>query len=246
MPERRRAESGSERRRHYRAQVAASAVVHASRVALRGRVVDLSLGGVRVRRSDDDVPCPSFGTPAKIEFELGTFGWVAQDGWIQRSTIDEIVIAFDRLAPQIEDLIEEEVLAAVESERRPRMVVVDPAPERRHRVAMALREAGCDSYEASTPLEAIDLVERPHNHITGIAVAGQLTQTDGDELMDFFAETNPGIKLAVIADGSGESPRITRDGIAVVCPDEDDLDRSLRDFVEETRSGQHRIPDRRT
>lgn len=237
MTERRRADTGSERRRHYRAQVATAAVVHAARIALRGRVVDLCLGGVRVRRSDDDVPCPAFGTPAIIELDLGKFGWIAQDGWIQRSTIDEIVIAFDRLAPQIEDLIEEEVLAAIEANRRPRMVVVDPAPERRQRVAAALREAGCDSFEASTPLEAIDLVERPHNHITGIAVAEQLTQTGGEELVDFFCETNPGIRIALLAEASGEHPRNTRDGIAVVSPDDDALDRALRDFVDEARTG---------
>lgn len=237
MTERRRADTGSERRRHYRAQVASNAVVHAARIALRGRVVDLCLGGVRVRRSDDDVPCPSFGTPAVVELELGRAGWVTQDGWIQRSTIDEIVIAFDRLRPHIEDLIEEEVLAAIEANRRPRMVVVDPAPERRQRVAAALREAGCDSYEASTPLEAIDLVERPHNHIAGIAVAEQLTQTGGEELMDFFAETNPGIRLAMIAEASGEHPRITKEGVAVVSPDDDALDRSLKDFVDEARTG---------
>ncbi len=240
MTERRRADTGSERRRHFRAQVAASCVVHASRIALRGRVVDLSLGGVRVRRSDDDVPCPSFGTPAMIELELGKVGWVSQDGWIQRSTIDEIVIAFDRLAPQIEDLIEEEVLASIEANRRPRMVVVDPAPERRSRMAAKLREAGCDSFEASTPLEAIDLVERPHNHITGIAVAEQLTQTGSDELMDFFAETNPGIRLAMITESTGEHPRVTRDGIAVVTPDDDALDASLREFVDDARSGRVR------
>lgn len=241
MTERRRADSGSDRRRHFRAQVAASAVVHASRIALRGRVVDLSLGGVRVRRADDAVPCPAFGTPAMIELELGKIGWVAQDGWIQRSTIDEIVIAFDKLAPQIEDLIEEEVLAAIEAHRRPRMVVVDPSPERRSRVSQKLRDAGCDSYEASTPLEAIDLVERPHNHITGIAVAETLTQTGGDELMEFFAETNPGIRLAMITE-TGEHPRVSREGIAMVSPDDDDLDRGLRDFVDEARSGKARRP----
>lgn len=241
MPDRRRAVSGSERRRHFRAEVAASAVVHASPIALRGQVVDLSLGGVRVRRADDDVPCPSYGTPVTLEVELDRAGWVTQAGWIQRSTIDEVVIAFDRLAPHIEDLIEEEVLAALEAQRRPRMVVVDPAPERRQRMVQALREAGCDSYEAATPLEAIDLVGRPHNHITGIAVAEQLTQTGGDELMDFFAETNPGIRLAMIAEATGENPRITRDGIAVVSPDDDALDRSLRDFVDEAR-GRGRAP----
>ena len=242
MTDRRRAESGTERRRHFRARVGASVVVHASPIALRGQVVDLSLGGVRVRRADDDVPCPAFGTPVTIEVELAKAGWVIQPGWIQRRTIDEIVIAFDHLAPQVEDLIEEEVLAALEAERRPRMVVVDPTPERRQRMVAALREAGCDSYEASTPLEAIDLVGRPHNHITGIAVAEQLTQTGGDELMDFFAETNPGIRLAMIAEATGCGPRVTRGGIAVVSPDDDELDRSLRAFVDDARASRGRSP----
>src|SRR5688572_26536736 len=96
-------EERTERRRHYRAGIEAGAVIHASKVALRGRIVDLSLGGVRVRRVDDNAPTPAPGTTAMVELELGGGGWVAQDGRIHRCALGEIVIAFGPLAPEVED-----------------------------------------------------------------------------------------------------------------------------------------------
>ncbi len=242
---RRHVEDQAERRRHYRAGLEAGAVIHAAKLALRGRIVDLSLGGVRIRRLDDTAPCPAPGTAAMIELEIGDRGWVATDGRIHRCELGEVVIAFAPLAAEVEDLIEDEVLAAIEATRRPRMIVVDQQPDRRRRVADKLREAGCDSYEAATPLEAIDLMERPRSHIRGVAVAEHLTQTGGDEFCDFVAETNPGIKLALIAealaDGTVDAPmrRASRisDRIATVVPSEEDtMDISLRGFVDSISS----------
>ena len=128
------------------------------------------------------------------------------------------------------------------------MIVVDKQPERRRKVAEKLRAAGCDSYEASTPLEAIDLMERPRSHIKGVAVAEDLTQTGADEFCDFVGETNPGIKLALItdalADGTVDKPssrthRISDRISTVVPPDEDTMEISLRGFAESvgTRPG---------
>ena len=228
------ADAGEERRRHFRAEIEAGAVIHAARVALRGRIVDLSLGGVRVRRTDDTVAFPSAGAAAMVELELGDGGWISQDGRVQRCERDEIVIAFARLAPEVEDVIEDEVLAAIEASQRPRMIVVDPSAERRRRVADALRVAGCDSYEAATPLEAIDLVERPRNRIRGVAVAENLTQTGSDELCDFFAESNPHIKLALIADGTVDGPVAndrSSDKVAVMSCD-DTLEIALQGFAD--------------
>jgi CheY-like chemotaxis protein len=236
----REVEERVERRRHYRAGMEAGAVIHAAQMALRGRIVDLSLGGVRVRRVDENAPCPSPGTVAMVELELGTGrGWVAQDGHIHRCELGEIVIAFGPLAAEVEDLIEDEVLAAIEATRRPRMIVVDPSADRRRKVADKLREAGCESYEAATPLEAIELLERPRSHISGMTMAEHLTQTGTDEFSDFVAETNPNIKLALItealADGTVDQPltrnqRVT-DRMAAVVP-EDTLEISLRGFVD--------------
>jgi len=241
MNDRVRDDERVERRRHYRAGIEAGAVIHAAQMALRGRIVDLSLGGVRVRRVDENAPCPSPGTAAMIELELGAAGgWVAQDGRIQRCELGEIVIAFGPLAAEVEDLIEDEVLAAIEAKRRPRMIVVDPSADRRRMVADKLRAAGCESYEAATPLEAIDLLERPRSRITGLTMSEHLTQTGAEEFSEFVAETNPNIKLALITDALADgtvdqpAPRSTRitDRIATVVP-EDTLEISLRGFVAE-------------
>lgn len=207
----------NERRRHYRAAVDASALIHSAAIVMRGRIVDLSLGGVRIRRVDDAAPCPAVGSAAMVELELGTRGWIAQDGRIARCLLDELVVQFAPLAAEVEDLIEDEVLAALEAARRPRMIVVDPSAERRRRVSQKLRAAGCESYEAATPLEAIGMLERPRHHIAGVAVAERLTQTGGDEMCDFLAETNPGIKLALLQD---------------LVNDDDSLDASLQNFVD--------------
>lgn len=248
MNDRRRVEEKGERRRHFRAGLEAGAVIHAAKMALKGRIIDLSLGGVRVRRSDDAVPCPAEGTAAMVELEIGERGWIAADGIVRRCELDEVVIAFAPLAPEVEDLIEDEVLEAIEATRRPRMIVVDSQADRRRRVADKLRAAGCDSYEVATPLEAIDLMERPRSHIKGVAVSERLTQTDANEFCDFVGETNPNIKLALltdeIANGTVDRPferpqRISERISTIVPPDEDTMELTLKGFADSvaTRPG---------
>lgn len=227
-----------ERRRYLRADTELGARIHAAGAVVRGKSVDLSRGGVRIRRLDDQGPCPAVGTAALIELELGPGGWIAQDGRVIRCDFSDLAICFDAVAESVARMIDDEVRSAIASVSRPRMLVVDPSADRRHAIAEKLRAAGCDPYEASTPLEAIDLIERPSNHIAGVAVAEHLTQTDGDELCDFVAETNPGIKLALIADALEPDSGVRRrrnseqQRPAVDTTSDDTLERSLRGFVD--------------
>lgn len=223
-----------ERRRHPRVATDIGARVHAGRATLRGRCVDLSRGGVRMRRDDDDGPCPAVGTGAMVELALGRSGWIAQDGRVIRCDYGDITVQFAALAEEVALMIDDEVHAVAAAAHRPRLLVVDRSPDRRHHIAEKLRAAGCDPYEVSTPLEAIDLIERPANHIAGVAVASHLTQTDGDELCDFVAETNPGIKLALIDDAlSAHEPHGRhRPEHHVDATDDDTLERSLRGWVD--------------
>jgi len=230
MNQRRGEPETNERRRHFRADVDLAAVIHARTIEFRGRVVNLSLGGVRVRREPDSAPCPVPGTQARVDLDLGRHGWVSSTGHIQRCGLDDLVVQFDALPAELMDLIEDEVMAALDAARRPRMIVVDPSAARRKRVAEALRTAGCESYEAATPLEAIDMLERPRHRIRGVAMAEYLTQTNSNEFCDFVAETNPGIKLALIADGTVETPRVER--VDAVLPGDETLETSLRGFVD--------------
>lgn len=227
----------AERRRHLRADTELGARLHAAGTIVRGKSVDLSRGGVRIRRLDEAGPCPAVGTAALIELELGPSGWIAQDGRVVRCDFSDLAVAFDPMADAVARLIDEEIRAVLAAASRPRLLVVDPSPARRHHIAEKLRAAGCDPYEAATPLEAIDLIERPSSHIAGVAVAEHLTQTDGEELCEFVAETNPGIRLAVIADAlSAADPprarRTTEPRPAVDATTDDTLERSLRGFVD--------------
>jgi hypothetical protein len=186
------------RRRSFRAEVDGCAIVHApGGVAVRCRVADIGLGGVRLVEPHHE-PDVRAGVEVTLELECAGAGWVVQRGRVIRHENGQIAIVFDKLAPEVEDLIEDEVLGAVEAARTPRVVVVDPSPERRRAVAASVRENGCLPLEAATPLEAVSMVERSRNHVRVVMVAETLTQTQRDELLEFLAEAHPTIQVVRI------------------------------------------------
>ena len=209
-----------ERRRNFRARGRGAVVVHGSRVALRGELANLSLGGALVRCAPGPAPVPGRGMPLWVELELGG-RWVAQHARARRCDIGEIAIEFDRVTPEVEDLIEDHVLAVVESQHAPRVVVLDPSAPRRRRISDALRRAGCDSFEAATPLEAIHRVETSPG-ISAVAVAENVARTASEELVDYFSESNPHLKIAVLADGTGPKHKIPLCDVALVCDGDDE------------------------
>jgi CheY-like chemotaxis protein len=193
-----------ERRRHVRAGVPGTAVVHLDGVSVRGNLANLSIGGALVVVADaDDLPQLEDVT---LELDLGDGGRLAQRGVVRRRDARRLAIAFVDIVPELAGLIEREVSSEAEAARSPRVVVVDSRRDRRQRVAEKLREAGCTSVEAATPLEAIALVEQRQNRIAAVAVADALTQTGPQELVEFLSESNPEIKLATFADALDDEP----------------------------------------
>jgi hypothetical protein len=229
------------RRRHYRAKVTGRAVIRGrdgqgreGSGTVRCEIDNLSLGGVALR------PIAPLGSELRelveghgvaVELQVDGAGWVLQRGQVQRCDGRAVVIVFAEVSPELEDLIEDEVLAAVEAERSPRVVVVDRSEDRRRQVAAALHEVGCCPLEASTPLEAIELIEKSRTHVAAAAVAESLTQTGGQELVHFIHESHPEIKLALITEDAlieTSDPDID----AVLCADgRTDLSGPVRRFV---------------
>jgi len=185
-----------------RAHVCGHAIVHASSGIARCEVENLSVGGVLVRASLEAPSVLVTGTPVIVELYLaGTAAWVEQPGWVRwRDRGGVLAIAFEDVSAELEDEVEDEVLLELEAARSPRVLIVDRSLERRHRLATALRRAGKLPLEASTPLEAIEFLEECHEHLDGAAVAGELTQTGGKELVQFLQETHPNIRIAIITD----------------------------------------------
>ncbi len=187
-------------RRHYRADVTGCAIVHARGGALRCKVGNVGLGGVLLRQAGGGAMMLEAGDEVTVEIEVAGAGWVVQRGRVLRHAGLELAIRFDLLSPDVEDLIEDEVLGAVEAQQAPRVVVVDQSADRRSRIAEELRRVGCCSLEASTPLEAVALVERSRNHVSAVALAQTQTQTLAEELVTYLAEAHPAVKVALIAD----------------------------------------------
>ncbi len=209
---------------------------------IRGIAIDLSLGGLRMRTAPGTA-CPAIGCAGVVEMHLAT-GWHRLRVKVVRSGFDEIALHFQDVAAAVEDAIEDEVVACIEAARKPHIIVVDPSPDRRHRVAESLRIAGCDPVEAATPLEAIGIVERECGSIRGMTVSESLTQTGADEFCEYVSQSNPEIQLRLIAQGTCDLPldeedlaapplatKPTRPTRPRVVTDDDSLDIALRDFA---------------
>jgi CheY-like chemotaxis protein len=199
------AHSSSDRRRHFRAGVHGGAVVHGRGITKRGQITNLSLGGALIDLGEGSHEIP-LDHEVVVELEIGGSGWVAQRGHVRRREARLVAVVWGPITPDIEDVIEDEVVAAMEARRSPRVVVVDPREDRRHAVAEKLRAAGCTSIEAATPLEAIALVEQSRNHVVAVAMAETLTQTGPHELVEFLSESNPNIQIAMFVEEEGMGP----------------------------------------
>jgi CheY-like chemotaxis protein len=230
-----------ERRRHYRVQRTVNALFHVGIMTIRGMVLDLSLGGIRMRVSEG-AACPIAGCGGFIEIHLAS-GWHRLRVKVVRSEFDELAVRFSEITPAVEDAIEDEVVASIEASRKPHIVVLDPVPDRRQRICESLRTAGCDPVEAATPLEAIALLERECGGIRGMTISESLTQTRADEVWEYVSQTNPEIHIRLIAEGTrdlsvDDAGAGMDDELApppgppvIVADDEHLLDLALRDFA---------------
>jgi CheY-like chemotaxis protein len=189
-------------RRHYpRAQVGGSALIHAPGAVVRCEITNLSIHGALLRPSIALGTALAPGTVVSVDLHLvGSRSWIGQRGKVRRCAGRgaPLAITFERVSPEFEDMVEDEVLDELEAARSPRVLIVDRDDARRGRVAAALHAAGCSPLEASTPLAAIEMVEASHDHLAAAAIAVDLTQTGGRELAQFLADTHPGIRIAVL------------------------------------------------
>ena len=141
---------------------------------------------------------------------VGGRDWIGQRGRVRRCAGRgaPLAVAFDHVSPEFEDLVEDEVLAELEALRTPRVLIVDRSVARRQPLVTALRRAGCCPLEASTPLEALGLIEASHDHLAAAVISGSLTQTGGRELAQFLLDTHPTIHVALVTEpGNGARSR---------------------------------------
>ena len=220
-------------RKHQRVRVVGRAVVHADHGVMACDVLDLSLGGMLLASAPGQDPIPAVGEPVMVELHLSSAGsrWYGLRGEVCRlAAADRFALVLGRVPPDLEDEIEEEVLAAVEASASPRVVVVDHPGERRRQLADTVRRSSCVPIVASTPLDAIRRLEESRTHATAVIVGEDLTQTHGDELVRYIAAEHPGVRVALIHDPEHADPEVS-DGVVMLTPEDCDHSDAVRSVV---------------
>ncbi len=187
-----------ERRKGGRVQSTGTAIVHGS-FASHARIVDLAIGGLSLR-VDDPAALPDLGARVRLDVRLDGLGpWLHLIGSVLRVDArgSDAALAIELLVvpPDFEDLVQDELVSALECARQPRILLVDGARGRRELVAAALRATGCHVIEVSSPLEAIAEIDQSRLHLWAVVIADTELASQADELHRFLGEAYPHLPL---------------------------------------------------
>ena len=189
-------------RRAMRVRSKASICIHCGARVIRGRVVDLAVGGVCVRTDLAFALVGLIGTLVRVDLRLDACASTrfALLGRVLRVSppTGHIALRFDAVPEGFEDFVQDELLAAVVHDSLPRMILVDTRCKRRNTIANAFRNAGCDVTEASTPLEAIAYLGESRFELGLIAIADTVPETVAEELREFLLVEHPGAHMVAI------------------------------------------------
>jgi CheY-like chemotaxis protein len=189
-----------ERRRDVRVSPKGTILIRGGPHILRGRIANVSRGGVMVSTRDT---APESGTPVELAARLDSREaiWFELRGRVLRVAGSSIAIALDGVPASFAAIIAETVSASQDNERLLSILLVDATLERRLAMAEAFRAAGCAVIDVSTPLEAIVRLGESDFEPNLVAIADSLPSAISDELRHFVDADHPYTKLVTIGDG---------------------------------------------
>ena len=198
----------SERRHGGRVESTGTVILHGE-PAIHGRVLDVAVGGLSLLAEGVTTP-PELGTFVRLEVRFDGHGrWLRLTGFVVRSdvrgTASAVVIRLRDAPPDFEDLVQDEILFALECALRRHVLLVDPARGRRELVAAAFRAVGCVVIEVSSPLEAIAAIDQSQLHLWGVVIGDTEIASRADELREFLSVTYPHVPLIVVGEREHQS-----------------------------------------
>jgi hypothetical protein len=189
----------NERRRNRRIAPKGTVLVRAGTYLLRGRIANLSLGGLSATTV---VTAPERLLTSAVEIDLRFDGsdraWCALGGRLLRSGASSLAAAFDRVPPGFAHTIEEMHDALHGRRRVLSIVLVDAKDNRRAMLADGFRGACCSVIDTATPLEAIVRLGESHFEPDVIAIADSNPATISDELRRFVDREHPHARVLTI------------------------------------------------
>lgn len=196
---------GTDRRRALRAPVHGGAVLYGRRAAIHGGIENLSLTGVLLRSRETVLR----GVSIEVELRLPAAGRPKVRGHIVRAERHEdgtrIAIHFDRVSADAEDAIEDEVVAALNAARRRPVLVIDGIEDRRLDLAEALRARNMTPLTPRTPLEVVDALSNPKEHVEVCLVSCEFGDVHGRELASFIHEAFPWVRIMYVGNDAEET-----------------------------------------
>jgi hypothetical protein len=218
-------ETPRERRRTLRVRSKGAVRFRHGAQLIRGRILDLGVGGISARIERPVGLGLYIGEPVRLEITLDARQKrYTLDGRVLRSLAETrvIAVALDGASRAFERCVEDELVAAGQHDALPHMILVDVAAPRRHAFARAFRSAGCHVTEVSTPLEAIAQLGRLRFEPGVIAIADSVPESIAEDLRAFLGREYPEAHMVAIS-RSNRRPEVGASWLS--CADtRDDLD----------------------
>lgn len=194
----------SERRHCSRVNATGSVFVYGPDRCMRGRLRDLAQHGAAFVLDPGDELETGMHLRLEIRLDGSASRWLRVRGHVIRVDSDprSCVVELDSVPGDFEDLVQDELLAALECERRLHVLVVDARRTRCSATTRAFRRAGCHVTSVATPLEAVSGLDDSGLHVWLAAIADTRPAGIADDLRAFIHKRYPSIATVILEDES--------------------------------------------
>jgi hypothetical protein len=196
---------GVDRRQYVRVVANGSAIVQ-GHVSTRGRLLNISSGGMLVRLGDSE-PGFALGEPVDIDLHLDRHRatWLQFHGEIARANHHELAISFTAVPSDFAEVVRDALASALEGAALAHVLLVDANAERRTPFAALLRRAGCRVAEVATPLDAIAHLGGSAIQSWVVGIASTVPASTADELQHFLTESDAPVEVRMLSSKSPTS-----------------------------------------
>lgn len=194
----------AERRREPRAHATGTVVIHRARSVAKGRINDLSTRGLALELlRDEDGDGFDVGAPVEIDLHLdgARHRWLQVAGTVCRRDGLALAVRLGDTPDELADLVQDQLVSALECCATPYVVLVDDDPARRARTAHRLRASGCLVREAHAPLEVIAHLDDSGVHPCVVAIAETLPAGSAEQLRAVLAQWHPHTRITILDEG---------------------------------------------
>lgn len=193
-----------ERRRHPRSEVVGTALVlAANKYSGLYLVENLSAGGALLVGEARLQP----GERLKVVLQLPGRKPISVSAEVLRRQVNDaqeclFAVAFQHLSPDIEDTIQQVVLATLErlhDASHPEVLVIDDSRQVCRALERDLRALGRRAISAATPLDAVGRLNDGERHIDTAIVDLRLGHADGLEFLSFLSDGHSGVRRILMS-----------------------------------------------